>query len=136
VPRIVDWQAVIDKSTELVQCHNASGIRPTLRQVHYRLASSQVGGYEDTSNCYKALSRKLVEARKRDLIPWDGLADHVRRRDWNQPYSNINFKEVLESCKVLGGDPWKKLRERVVVWLEKDALAELVNSAARYPTGP
>lgn len=129
---MVDWQAVVDKSTELVKGYNASGIRPTLRQLHYRLASLQVGGYENTSNCYKALSRQLVQARKRDLIPWDGLADHIRRRDWNQLCPTIDFEKVLRSyVQILGIDPWKEQGTRVVIWLEKDALVDLVTDTAR-----
>lgn len=48
---MIDWQTVMDKSVELVQGYNASGIKPTLRQVHYRLATLQTGGYENTQNC-------------------------------------------------------------------------------------
>jgi hypothetical protein len=128
----VDWAAVVDKSAELVKGYLASGIRPTLRQVHYRLASLQVGGYQNTANCYKALSRKLVDARKEDLIPWNGLADHGRKRQWHQLDESIDFKEILESyIDDLGTDPWNKQGKHPVIWIEKDALAELVSDVAR-----
>jgi hypothetical protein len=78
---MTDWQAVVDKSAELANGYLASGIRPTLRQVHYRLVSLQVGGYQNTVNCYKALSRKLVDARKDGLIPWNGLANHMTNEE-------------------------------------------------------
>ena len=127
-----DWNVVVDKSAELVRGYNAEGIRPTLRQVHYRLASLQVGGYQNSANCYKGLSRKLVEARKDDLIPWDGLADHVRQRHWSQLQESIDFAGILELyVEDLGTDPWEKHDKRPIVWLEKDALAELVANIAK-----
>lgn len=38
---------------------------------------------------------------------------------------------IEEATKNLGEDPWKVLGKRVVVWLEKDALAELVYGVVR-----
>jgi hypothetical protein len=128
----VDWAAVVDRSADLVKGYLASGIRPTLRQVHYRLASLQVGGYQNTVNCYKSLSRKLVDARKDDRIPWNGLADHIRKRQWHKLDENIDFKEVLESyIDDLGTDPWENQAKHLVIWIEKDALAELVSDVAK-----
>jgi len=129
---LIDWPAIVDKSAELVKGYLASGIRPTLRQVHYRLASLQVGGYQNTVNCYKSLSRKLVDARKDDLIPWNGLADHIRKRMWHQLDESIDFREILESyIDDLGIDPWEKQGKHLVIWIEKDALAELVSDVAK-----
>ena len=129
---MVEWNVVTGRAIELVKEYNAQFIRPTLRQIHYRLASEQVGGYQNTRNCYKRLSEKLVEARKQGLIPWDSLADHVRYRRWNRPFGGqvpeyVDLESLLESYVVtIGEDPWKAQGLRVIVWLEKDALAELI----------
>jgi len=129
---LIDWTAIVDKSAELVKGYLASGIRPTLRQVHYRLASLQVGGYQNTKNCYKTLSKKLVQARKDNLIPWNGLADHGRSRQWHQLDKNLDFKEILKLyIDDLGTDPWEAQGKRLAIWLEKDALAGIVSDVAR-----
>jgi len=131
---VISWLEVIEGARQLILGYNAKGIRPTLRQVHYRLASGQVGGYGNTKVCYKGLSQRLVEARMEGLIPWDALADHVRYRWWNRlsGWQMPDLDEVLEKAvKGLGEDPWERMGKRIVLWLEKDALAELVWGAVR-----
>jgi len=129
-----DWAKVVDEARRLIYEYNMQGIRPTLRQVHYRLASSQVGGYQNTQSCYKKLSEKLVKARMQGLIPWDSLADHVRYRRWNRPFGGEvpDIDELIEmaTCDV-GEDPWDYMRKRVILWLEKDALADLIYDAVK-----
>jgi hypothetical protein len=123
------WPEVVARTCQLILTYNGQGIRPTLRQVHYRLASEQVGGYQNTQGCYKALSERLVKARKDGLVPWDALADHVRYRLWDRPKGGQvpDLDEVLErAVEGLGEDPWEAMGKRVILWLEKDALAELV----------
>ena len=128
---MVEWRSVIDKACNLIKIYNSQGIRPTLRQVHYRLASEQVGGYQNTQACYKTLSDRLVKARMGGLIPWGSLADHVRYRWWFKPSGQIvNVDELVErATEGLGEDPWEAMGKRIVVWLEKDALAELIYDA-------
>jgi hypothetical protein len=128
---LVEWRSVIDKACNLIKIYNSQGIRPTLRQVHYRLASEQVGGYQNTQACYKTLSNRLVKARMGGLIPWDSLADHVRYRWWFKPSGQtVNVDELVErATEGLGEDPWEAMGKRVIVWLEKDALAELIYDA-------
>ena len=131
---VISWFEVIEGARQLILGYNAKGIRPTLRQVHYRLASGQVGGYSNAKACYKGLSQRLVEARMEGLIPWDALADHVRYRWWNRlsGWRMPDLDEVLErAVKGLGEDPWERMGKRIVLWLEKDALAELVWGAVR-----
>jgi hypothetical protein len=131
---MANWPEVIRRACQLVKGYNEQGIRPTLRQIHYRLASEQVGGYQNTKACYKTLSERLVKARMEGLIPWDALADHVRYRLWNRPRGGRlpSLDEILEAAtEGLGEDPWEAMGRRVILWLEKDALAELVWDAVR-----
>lgn len=125
----MNWGEVVDRAGKLIREYNGEGIKPTLRQVHYRLASEQAGGYQNTQACYKGLSGKLVKARMKGLISWDSLADHVRYRWWNRPSGRQvpDVEGIVEQATAdLGEDPWKAMGKRVVLWLEKDALAELV----------
>jgi len=129
---MIDWTKVVEKARELILAYNKQEIKPTLRQIHYRLASEQVGGYTNTQTSYKGLSQKLVEARMHGLVPWDSLADHVRYRYWFKlkPFEEFNPYSILEDeIYYYGKDPWSTANKQVVVWLEKDALAELVWSS-------
>jgi hypothetical protein len=128
---LVEWGSVVNRACILIRAYNSQGIRPTLRQVHYRLASERVGGYQNTKACYKTLSDRLVKARMGGLIPWGSLADHVRYRWWFKPSGQtVNIDELVErATEGLGEDPWEAMGKRIVVWLEKDALAELIYDA-------
>jgi hypothetical protein len=48
----------------------------TLRQVHYRLVAEATGGYQNTQNDYKNLSRLTAEARRNGGFP--PLLDRTR----------------------------------------------------------
>jgi UDP-glucose 6-dehydrogenase len=126
---MTNWTEVIGKAVQLVSGYNNQGIRPTLRQIHYRLASEQVGGYVNTQACYKVLSQKLVSARMNGILSWDAIADHVRYRWWFKlrPFEEFNPYVILENeIEKYGQDPWGITNKQVLIWLEKDALAELV----------
>lgn len=135
VSEVVDWKTVVDVAVELTQRYNSDGIRPTLRQLHYRLASLRVGGYVNTNQCYKTLSERLVKARKSGDLSWDAIADHVRYRYWFKPRGLVpDLKELVEQMvSSVGEDPWESMGLMVIVRLEKDALAELIlNAVANY----
>jgi len=121
----LNWKEIMDRACELIKEYNEESIRPTVRQIHYRLASEQVGGYQNNKRCYKSLSEKLVKARMKGLIDWGGLADHVRYMLWTRLVPTVG--ELIEQAtSSFGEDPWDAMGKRVVVWLEKDALAELI----------
>jgi len=98
---LIEWRSIIDRACNLIRAYNTQGIRPTLRQVHYRLASEQVGGYQNTKACYKTLSEKLVKARMNRLIPWSALADHVRYTWWFKPQGLVSSASMLSSTSFL-----------------------------------
>lgn len=128
----MDWASAIDRALGLVKEYNSQDIRPTVRQIHYKLASEQVGGYENTEACYKSLSKRLVDVRRKGLISWDSISDHVRYRLWTRPKVGLvpNTEEIIQTAvEDLGEDPWKEMGKRVVIWLEKEALAEFVYDA-------
>lgn len=125
-----DWTFVKQHAVQLARDYNAEGICPTLRQVHYRLASVQAGGYQNLQRHYKRLSQILVKARKHGDLSWDALADHVRYQWWLKPEGEPNLNRLVEEAtRNVGEDPWISQQKQIIMWLEKDALAELVWSA-------
>ncbi len=112
---------------ELVKGYNAEGITPTLRQVHYRLATERAGGYLNLRQHYKQLSQLLVRARKEGDLSWWALADHVRYRWWIRPKGEPDLNTLVKkAAENIGEDPWLSQHKQLLVWLEKDALADLV----------
>lgn len=126
----LNWSNVIAQSGGLINAYNSEGIRPTLRQVYYRLVAGNV--IPNTAGAYKQLSRHLVEVRQRGLVPWDGLADRSRYTRYYHPLGPKDpeeaIREALEQAEYgLGTDPWAAMKRHVEIWLEKDALAQLID---------
>lgn len=92
----------------------------TLRQVHYRLAATQV--IENTLNQYKCLSTTLVKARQSGLIPWEWIEDRIRQPRIVSMWKGLNqfVDDVRDAYKK---DVWETQPRYVEVWLEKDALS-------------
>lgn len=110
-------------------------IRPTLRQVYYRLVASHE--IESSKSSYNSISAKLTRAREEGLIPPDALEDHGRRIDgeviyWDSPQE---YGEALKDWTFKMGerykvDLWASQDIYVEIWTEKDALAALLSQAA------
>lgn len=78
------WAPIIVEAANIARGYSTA---VTLRQLHYRLVASGVGGYENTQNCYKRLSELTAEERRRGRFP--ALSDRTRGVErpsrWDSP---------------------------------------------------
>ena len=79
---------------------------------------------------YNRLKETINFARLAGLIDWAHMEDRTRRLEgwatWDSP------EELLEeNAAVYTVDKWADQKYRVEVWVEKDALADVVMQAAR-----
>lgn len=98
----------------------------TVRQLFYRCTVE--GVIEKTEKGYKKICSTTVEMRKEGLLDDNLFVDSSRSvyapSSWNSP------EEALESlANQYAESPWKRLDVEVEVWVEKEALAELVKDA-------
>lgn len=107
----------------------------TLRQVYYRLFA---GGdiKENIINEYQRLSRQLSEARYSGQVDWNAIEDRSRRylemMTWANEVSYYN-DELENFLTGYHRDLLLNQPVHIEVWLEKDALAEIVRrTASRY----
>jgi hypothetical protein len=100
----------------------------TVRQVYYQLVSRQV--IENTRSAYQAVSKLLVDARKRGEIPWDWIEDRLRRPRSVSMWSDLPdfFEAVRRSYR---RDVWPDQPAYLEVWLEKDALSGIFEDLLR-----
>ena len=150
-------RVVLPKIWELLATYKKYGFRPTLRQVFYQLVS--MGILENTRSDYNQLSDKttrwredgieLIFRRQRlgieideDVIfhalPPNCFADRVRYKlggdyGYDSPEDYIFSKISSINGKDYTRRIWESQPQKVVVCLEKDALAEFVRSiTTRY----
>ncbi|MBA3323916.1 MAG: hypothetical protein H0T41_01090 [Rhodobacteraceae bacterium] len=96
----------------------------TVRQVFY--AATVRGIVEKTERGYRKVQVDLAEMRRAGVLPYHWLADSTR---WmRKPESYGSMAEALaETARLYRRDLWADSGTRVEVWLEKDALAGVVD---------
>lgn len=116
----------IKKANLIVQDYQAQGFSLTLRQVYYQFVSR--GWIDNKDTEYKRLGSIINDARLAGLIDWEAIEDRTRylrkKPAWENP------SDIVASCaQQYHLDLWKGQPYRVEVWVEKDALVGVVESA-------
>lgn len=117
---------LIDLVNQVVEEYSQQGYELTLRQVYYQLVAR--GYIPNNERSYKNLGNLINNGRLAGLIDWFSITDRTRnlrsRSHWNNPV------EVIQSARysyLL--DKWEDQPNYVEVWVEKDALVDIVGQA-------
>lgn len=121
------------KSLELIKLVNqvineykAQGYELTLRQAYYQLVAR--GYIPNNERSYKNIGNLINDGRLAGLIDWTAITDRTRNLRGNSHWSNPS--DVIASAKysyLL--NKWKGQPNYVEVWVEKDALVDIVGQA-------
>lgn len=119
--------ALIEQASRIVESYAAQGYSMTLRQLYYRLVSKAI--IENTIRSYKNLGSLLNDARLAGMIDWDAIEDRTRNLSsvttWEHP------RDILDACaRQFKLDPWEEQEHYIEVWVEKEALANVVERAS------
>ena len=122
------WE-VIERTNMICQTYRAQGFNLTLRQVYYQFVSR--GWIPNSDRSYKRLGGIVNDGRLAGQIDWDFIQDRTRNvrslTTWDEPQNIVDavarqFRRELWSRS---GQQW-----RPEVWVEKDALIDIVTQAA------
>ena len=118
---------LIDKINEVVEEYFAQDYSLTLRQCYYQLVAR--GIIENSQNSYKTVGNLINDARLAGLIDWEAIEDRTRNlkslSHWSNPQS------VIQSAAwYYMRDTWLKQDYHVEVWVEKEALDNVVGRVA------
>ena len=118
--------AIREAALELVGRYD----RMTVRQAFYALEVAEV--VEKTEKGYRQVQGQLLAMRREGLLPWSFIADGMR---WQRkPQSWIGVVDYVDAfARGYRRDLWQSQEVRIEVWLEKDALADIVvDATARW----
>jgi 5S rRNA maturation endonuclease (ribonuclease M5) len=127
-------EAAYQTAMEYYQQHGTS---LTLRGLFYILVSKDV--IPNTKNAYKRLSEVLAKARYKGEFPWYLIKDATRRKIYKEietwyptsPLSPEDLRRILEdyinSYTNVNVNPWEDQRFRIIVVVEKEALADAID---------
>lgn len=129
---------IIDAANKILEELDAQGYTVTLRQLHYQFVTRQIRIgtdkdtnepiiYSNTQQSYKRLGGIVSDARLAGLIDWSMMEDRLRSLDglnhWESPASII--EAVSQQYR---SDQWEGQKYRPEVWIEKDALAGVIEN--------
>lgn len=121
--RNTDHLAVVAHANTIIAEYQDQGFVLTLRQLYYQFVSRDL--IPNTQREYKRLGGIINDARLVGLIDWLALEDRTRNLQslshWTSP------TEIIEAVSAqYRTDRWAAQPHRVEVWIEKDALAGVI----------
>jgi hypothetical protein len=96
----------------------------TVRQIFYALTVRRVVPKEETAG-YRPVQTQVLKLRREGLLPWSFIADATRWQRKPRSYDDVE-DALLTTARAYRRNLWRAQKQRVEVWLEKDALAGVV----------
>ena len=98
--------------------------RMTVRGIFYALASAGIVEKDDTTG-YRPVQRQVLALRRENVLPWSFVADGTR---WVRQADMFTGPDdaLHQVARMYRRDLWRAQSWRVELWLEKDALADLI----------
>jgi hypothetical protein len=100
--------------------------RMTVRGIFYACVSR--GVVEKTEGGYRQVQRQVLAMRNTGLLGWAFVADSTRWQRKPTSYGSVE-DALADAARTYRRDLWRAQDCRVEVWLEKDALAAIVQQA-------
>lgn len=113
----------VDQANSIITSFREDGFTLSLRQLYYQFVALAL--IENSDRSYKNLGTLISDARDAGLIPWDAIEDRGRGiRPWLIEEDELSVVDGIEHQFAL--DFWQRQNVYVEVWIEKDALSDVV----------
>lgn len=118
--------ALIQKANEIIAEYTELGYVLTLRQLYYQFVARAL--IKNSHRSYKNLGELINNARLTGMMSWEAIIDRTRnlrgQNTFQNPQDMING--MINSYAI---DLWKNIQVHLEVWVEKDALIDVVAKA-------
>jgi len=119
---------LIQIANEIIDEYQQQGFSLTLRQLYYQFVARD--HIENTIQSYKRLGGIINDARLAGLIDWEAIEDRTRAVEQNSHWNSPG--EIVEACaSQFRVDLWANQKYRPEVWIEKEALAGVIEPICR-----
>lgn len=121
----ISAQATIDQANVIIDEYLGQGFQLTLRQLYYQFVSR--GLMANKVREYNRLGEVISDARLAGLIDWNAIVDRTRYVQANQHWTKPS--DIIRSASsTYAISKWHNQPHYVEVWVEKDALAGVLES--------
>jgi hypothetical protein len=114
---------VVDRANAIIDEYLDQDFKLTLRQLFYQFVARDY--IENTMRQYKTLGRIIRNARDGGLIDWDAIEDRTREVH-NHVFWDNSAHRIRSAARFYREDLWANQCYRPEVWIEKDALLNVV----------
>jgi hypothetical protein len=118
---------IIDTANDICREYQAQGYNLTLRQVYYQFVARGLLANKDTS--YKRLGSIINDARLAGLMDWSYIQDRTRNVEGSFSGFTSPAQFIQAYSPHYNEAIWKGQLYRPEVWVEKDALKDIVAQA-------
>jgi hypothetical protein len=121
-------KALISAANSIIAEYQKQGYELTLRQLFYQFVARDL--IPNTTKEYKNLGRIINDGRLAGLISWAAIVDRTRNLETNSHWKTP--ADIVETCsRSFQIDKWLDQKNRVEVWIEKDALLGVIERVCR-----
>ena len=114
---------LISVADAIIREYTADSLQLTMRQLYYQFVARDI--IENTQKSYKNLVNLMTNARVAGLISWYALED--RNRELSEPYVQEDIQDIVSGIEYhYSLDMWRDQDTHVEVWIEKDALINVI----------
>lgn len=118
----------IQIANDILEDYKGQGYTLTLRQLYYQFVGQGITS-ENTERAYKNLGNLITKARNNGLLSWRGIEDRGRGLVGVGYYEEDDYQVVDRLETMLNLDYWLRQDTYVEVWVEKDALSNVIRKA-------
>ena len=120
-------QGLIAEANRIIEDYQGQGYRLTLRQLFYQMVSRNL--LPNTERAYKNLGETISDGRLAGVIDWEAIEDRIRVP--RRPPEFEDLADLAETALRSYRLPrWKGQAYYVELWVEKDALAGVLEPLA------
>lgn len=119
---------VIENANRIIRKYSAMGLTLTLRQLYYQFVSEDL--IPNNLREYKKLGDIIGNARQAGLIDWYAIVDRTRSLRGTSFWSSPD-QIISAAARGYVTDRWADQDHHVEVWVEKEALVDVIGRAAR-----
>lgn len=118
----------IEQANTIINEYRANGYTLTLRQLYYQFVIKKL--IPNTQKSYKALVNLITNGREAGLISWEAIEDRTRKH--NRYYFEESSANVIDGLDYdITFDQWARQDHYIEVWVEKDALSDVISRPCR-----
>ena len=130
--KFIEWtpkaktRGLIDQADDIINEYDALGYILTVRQLYYQFVAR--GIIENSERSYKNLARVFVRARMAGMLSWSSIEDRNRQHNgyW---YDEDEMNALKDLPRYVRFDRWERQEYYIEVWVEKEALGNVVTRA-------